>query len=225
MSAAVVLRDIYNLLLVHFGPQHWWPGESPFEIMVGAVLTQNTSWQNVEKAIANLKTAELLSPAVLAALPPEVLAEHIRPAGYHNLKAGRLKNLLALITGQGGVEALLAQPTALLRELLLSVKGIGPETADSIVLYAAGQPVFVVDTYTHRIFSRHGLIGEECDYFQLQDLFMDNLEEDAALFNEYHALLVRLGKEFCKKTKPKCEDCPLAVLARKNGKKGIDNAK
>jgi endonuclease-3 related protein len=212
MSAAAVLHEIHDLLLARFGPQHWWPGETPFEIMVGAVLTQNTSWQNVEKAVANLKEAGLLSPAALAELPPEVLAEQIRPAGCHNLKAGRLKNLLALIAAQGGVDALLAQPTAALRELLLAVKGIGPETADSILLYAAGRPVFVVDAYTHRICSRHGLIGEESDYFQLQELFMDNLAEDAALFNEYHALLVRLGKEFCKKSKPKCEDCPLAAL-------------
>lgn len=212
MSTAAVLREIHELLLARFGPQHWWPGETPFEIMVGAVLTQNTSWQNVEKAIANLKEAGLLSPAALTALPPEVLAEHIRPAGYHNLKAGRLKNLLALIAAQGGVEALLAQPTAALRQLLLAVKGIGLETADSIVLYAAGRPVFVVDAYTHRVCSRHGLIDEQGDYFQLQELFMDNMAEDVALFNEYHALLVRLGKEFCKKSKPRCKDCPLAAL-------------
>ncbi len=212
MSIAAVLHEIYDLLLARFGPQRWWPGETPLEIMVGTVLTQKTSWHNVEKAIANLKAAGLLSPAALAALPSELLAEQIRPAGYHNLKAGRLKNLLALIAAQGGVNALLALPTADLRELLLTVKGIGPETADSIVLYAAGRPVFVVDAYTHRICSRHGLIDEECDYFQLQELFMDNLAEDAALFNEYHALLVRTGKEFCRKSKPKCGDCPLTVL-------------
>jgi endonuclease III related protein len=212
MSTAAVLREIYALLLTRFGPQHWWPGETPFEIMVGAVLTQNTSWRNVEKAIANLKAAQLLSPVALAALPDEVLAEHIRSVGYHNLKAGRLKNLLALIAAQGGAEALLSQPTIALRELLLSVKGIGQETADSIVLYAANRPIFVVDAYTHRISSRHGLIDEESDYFQLQELFMNNLPEDAALFNEYHALLVRLGKEFCKKSKPRCEACPLAAL-------------
>jgi endonuclease-3 related protein len=214
MSAAALLREIYDLLLVRFGPQHWWPGETPFEIMVGAMLTQNTSWHNAEKAIANLKAAKLLLPDALAALPNETLAKHIRPAGYHNLKAGRLKNLLALIAAQGSVEALLSQPTAELRERLLAVKGIGPETADSILLYAANRPVFVVDAYTHRICSRHGLIDEESDYFQLQELFMNNLSEDADLFNEYHALLVRLGKEFCKKTRPKCEDCPLAILDR-----------
>ncbi len=205
-----VLHEIYHRLLAHFGPQHWWPGDSPFEIMAGAVLTQNTNWSNVAKAIVDLKATGKLDPAALAALPTAELAELIRPAGYHNLKAARLKNLLALIEEQGGVEALLAQPTAALRELLLGVKGIGPETADSIVLYAAGRPVFVVDTYTHRLLVRHGLISEDCDYFQMQELFMDNLEEDAVLFNEYHALIVRVGKEFCKKSKPDCAGCPLA---------------
>jgi len=210
VRTAAVLHDIYDRLLTHFGPQHWWPGDSPFEIMIGAVLTQNTSWSNVEKAVANLKAAGRLAPAALAALPAAELAALIRPAGYHNLKAARLKNLLVLIEGQGGAEALLAQPTATLRELLLGVKGIGPETADSIVLYAANRPVFVVDAYTHRILFRHGLISEDCDYFQMQELFMDNLEEDAAFFNEYHALLVRVGKEFCRKSKPNCNGCPLA---------------
>ncbi|MCW5199298.1 endonuclease III domain-containing protein [Desulfobulbus sp. F1] len=182
--------------------------------MIGAVLTQNTNWCNVEKAIANLKATELFSPAALSALPLETLAEYIHPAGYHNLKAARLKNLLALIEEQGGVQDLLNQPTTALRELLLAVKGIGPETADSIVLYAASKPIFVVDTYTSRILMRHGLIPEDSDYFQIQDLFMDNLEEDVVLFNEYHALLVRVGKEFCGKSKPKCEGCPLAELGK-----------
>jgi endonuclease-3 related protein len=209
MRTGDALREIYGRLFQHFGPQHWWPGETPFEVMIGAVLTQNTSWQNVEKAIANLKAAGLLSASALSALFAAELAEHIRPAGYYNIKAARLKNLLALIAEQGGVEDLLAQPTATLRQLLLSVKGIGPETADSIVLYAAAKPVFVVDAYTHRILSRHGLISEDCDYFQMQAVFMDHLEEDVAMFNEYHALIVRVGKEFCRKSKPKCEECPL----------------
>lgn len=213
MRAAAALQDIYERLLRHFGPQHWWPGETPFEVMIGAVLTQNTNWQNVEKAIANLKAAGLLSPEALSALPAEELAGHIRPAGYYNLKAGRLKNLLALIAAhEGGLDALLNQPAGILRAQLLAVKGIGPETADSMVLYAAGRPLFVVDAYTHRILARHGLIPEESDYFQMQALFMDHLAEDAALFNEYHALLVRAGKEFCRKSKPKCDGCPLAGL-------------
>jgi len=206
------LEEIYRRLLAHFGPQHWWPGETPFEVMVGAVLTQNTNWQNVEKAIANLKEAGLLSLPAMAALSQEELAEYIRPAGYYNIKAGRLRNLFAMIAEKwdNDVDYLLQQPASVLREQLLSVKGIGPETADSMVLYAAGKPVFVVDAYTHRILARHELITEEDDYFQIQELFMDNLPEDAALFNEYHALLVQAGKQFCKKSKPQCGGCPLS---------------
>ena len=209
---AADLKEIYHRMLDHFGPQHWWPGETPFEVMVGAILTQNTNWQNVEKAIANLKKAGLLSLSALAALPVEELAEYIRPAGYYNIKAGRLHNLFAMIAQQwdNDLDFLLQQPAAVLREQLLSVKGIGPETADSMVLYAAEQPVFVVDTYTHRILSRHEIIPEEADYFQIQEVFMDNLAEDTALFNEYHALLVQVGKHFCKKSKPQCGGCPLA---------------
>jgi endonuclease-3 related protein len=204
------LLNIYNILLDHFGPQHWWPGDTPFEVMVGAVLTQNTNWTNVSRAIDNLKEAGLLTPGALAALPEEILAQHIRPAGYFNLKAGRLHNLLALITEyEGGLDGLFAEDTASLRTLLLSVRGIGPETADSILLYAAERPVFVVDAYTHRILSRHALIAEEADYYEIQETFLDELPEDTALFNEYHALLVRLGKEFCKKSTPRCPDCPL----------------
>jgi endonuclease-3 related protein len=206
------LQEIYRLMSEHFGPQHWWPGDTSFEIMVGAVLTQNTNWKNVEKAIANLKAAGALSFAAMSALSKEELAEYIRPAGYYNIKAGRLQNLFSMIERQwdGDLDFLLAQPAAELREQLLSVKGIGPETADSIVLYAAGQPLFVVDTYTHRILSRHEIIPDEYDYFQIQELLMDSLEEDAVLFNEYHALLVQVGKNFCKKSKPKCATCPLS---------------
>ena len=206
------LEEIYRRLLAHFGPQHWWPGETPFEVMVGAILTQNTDWRNVEKAIANLKEAGVLSLPAMAALSAEDLAEYIRPAGYYNIKAGRLQNLFTMIAEnwENDLEYLLQQPASVLREQLLSVKGIGPETADSMVLYAAGQPIFVVDAYTHRILLRHELITEEYDYFQIQELFMDNLREDAALFNEYHALLVQVGKQFCKKSKPRCGGCPLA---------------
>lgn len=208
------LEEIYHRLLKHFGPQHWWPGDTPFEIMVGAILTQNTNWQNVEKALANLKEAKVLSLPALADLPVERLAEYIRPAGYYNIKAGRLQNLFAMIAEHwdNDLDYLLQQPATVLREQLLSVKGIGPETADSMVLYAAEQPIFVVDTYTHRILSRHELIAEDTDYFQLQEIFTDNLEEDVSLFNEYHALLVQVGKNFCKKSKPKCEKCPLAGI-------------
>ena len=211
MATAERLQLIYQRLLDHFGPQHWWPGETPFEILVGAILTQNANWQNVEKAIGNLKDAGMLSLEKMSALPVALLAEYIRPSGYYNIKAGRLRNLLEHINREheGDLEAFLGQPTDLLRQQLLSIKGIGPETADSMVLYAASRPVFVVDAYTHRILSRHGIIPEEYGYAEIQELFMDNLEADAALFNEYHALLVRIGKECCRKSKPACERCPL----------------
>ncbi len=211
MASDAVLREIYRRLYAHFGPQHWWPGETPFEILVGAILTQNANWRNVEKAIANLRDAGVLSLERMAELPVDLLAGYIRPSGYYNIKAGRLRNLLDHIVREHGadLDGFLAQPVRKLREELLSIKGIGPETADSMVLYAAGGPVFVVDAYTHRILSRHGLVGEDCGYRELQELFMDNLEEDAALFNEYHALLVRTGKEYCRKSSPRCKSCPL----------------
>lgn len=212
MHTSDQLQEMYNRLYDHFGSQDWWPADTPFEIMVGAILTQNTNWQNVEKAIANLKAAGLLSFAAMSILPVEELAGYIRPAGYYNIKAVRLQNFFALIEQQwdGDLEYFLDQPAAVLREQLLSVKGIGPETADSMVLYAAEKPIFVVDTYTHRILSRHGIIPEEYGYFEIQELIMDNLEEDTRFFNEYHALLVRAGKHFCKKSKPKCGQCPLS---------------
>ncbi len=211
MHTADQLQEIYNRMFDHFGCQDWWPGDSPFEIMVGAILTQNTSWQNVEKAITHLKEAGLLSLAAMSALPAEELAEYIRPAGYYNIKAGRLQNFFTMIkqNWDNDLDSFLALPTAELREQLLGVKGIGPETADSMALYAAEKPIFVVDTYTHRILSRHGIIPEEYGYFEIQELLMDNLEENTRFFNEFHALLVRTGNRFCKKSKPKCADCPL----------------
>ena len=203
--------EIYEILLNHFGPQDWWPGDSPFEIMVGAVLTQNTNWANVSKAIDNLKQENLLFFEKLHELPAALLAEKIRPAGYFNLKAARLKNLLDFICEEynGSLEAMFAEDTIGLREKILTVKGIGPETADSILLYAAHKPVFVVDAYTHRIFSRHSIIAEEEGYYEIQEYFALSLPEDVKLFNEYHALIVQLGKEFCKKSKPLCSQCPL----------------
>ncbi|MBU4260479.1 MAG: endonuclease III domain-containing protein [Proteobacteria bacterium] len=180
--------------------------------MVGAVLTQNTNWTNVSRAIGNLREENLLSLAALASLPEAVLADKIRPSGYFNLKARRLKNLLALISREepaGDLDRFFSLETISLREKLLSVKGIGPETADSILLYAAQKPVFVVDTYTYRMLTRHGLIGEETDYAEMQDLFVDSLPADVKLFNEFHALIVRLGKEYCKKSRPRCRECPL----------------
>lgn len=208
------LEHLYRIIYEHFGPQGWWPGESPFEVVVGAILTQNTNWKNVEKAITNLRDAGLLSLPALLELPQALLAEYIRPAGYYNVKAGRLRNLLTLIEEQydGSLEALLALPLEVLREQLLGVKGIGPETADSIALYAAGKPIFVVDTYTHRILLRHNLIDEDTDYHALQELFMDSLPVDVGLYGEFHALLVRTGNQFCKKTNPRCDSCPLNGL-------------
>lgn len=208
------IGTLYKVLFDHFGPQHWWPGETPIEIMVGAVLTQNTNWTNVSRAIDNLKQAGLLSFEKLLAAPPAELAALIKPSGYYNLKTSRLKNLLTHIhtNCNGSLAHLFALETAELRQILLSAKGIGPETADSIILYAANKPVFVVDAYTHRILFRHQMLPEETSYAEVQELFTSTLPEDAALFNEYHALLVRLGKEFCRKRAPRCSDCPVKDL-------------
>ncbi len=204
------LLDIYQALLDAFGPQHWWPGESPFEVMVGAVLAQNTAWTNVSRAIANLRDEGLLSLPAMAALPLEELARRIRPSGYFNQKALRLKHLVLHVERHHtDLETFFNQEAGALREELLGLKGIGPETADSILLYAAAKPIFVVDAYTHRILSRHHLVAEEADYHAIQELFMDNLPEAVPLYNEYHALLVRLGKEYCKKSNPRCDECPI----------------
>lgn len=207
------LLEIYQTLLDSFGPQHWWPGETPFEVAVGAILTQNTSWFNVEKAIANLKAAGCLDAAKLHELDAADLEKLIRPAGYFRVKAKRLKNFIDWLCNEygGDLRNLEGVSTARLREDLLSISGIGPETADSILLYALDRPIFVVDTYTARVMVRHGLIGADLDYQQLQDLFMSNLEPDVALFNEFHALLVMTGKDYCK-PKPRCSPCPLEAL-------------
>lgn len=198
------------MLFSHFGPRHWWPGETPFEVMVGAILTQNTNWKNVEKAILNLKGAGLLDPFKINKLTPSKLSEFIRPAGYFRVKAARLKNFIRFFVDNydGDENAMAKLDLSRLREELLSVKGIGPETADSILLYALGKPIFVVDAYTKRILLRHNLCNEEDGYNELQDLFLSALPEDVSLFNEYHALIVEAGKNFCKKT-PLCERCPL----------------
>jgi endonuclease-3 related protein len=201
-------------MLAAFGPQHWWPGESPFEIIVGAVLVQNTAWRNVERAITNLRDAGVMEPHALHALPPAELAELIRPAGYYQVKTKRLRNLLKFIIDEydGSLEAMFSTSLGTLREQLLSVHGIGPETADAILLYAGGLPTFVVDTYAHRILARHGWIGYDADYHEIKDLFEATLPADAALFNEYHALLVRIGKDYCRRSIARCETCPLAPL-------------
>ena len=207
------LTEIYQLLFDHFGPQNWWPGETQFEIITGAILTQNTNWANVEKAIANLKSAHLLTPEKLCHLNVSELAELIRPAGYYNIKAKRLKSFVSWLfhSYDGQLENLENLHTDRLRAELLAIKGIGRETADSILLYALGRLIFVVDAYTARVAVRHRLIEPDADYEQLRELFQSNLPQDSQLFNEYHALLVRVGKEFCR-PKAQCSRCPLEKL-------------
>lgn len=205
------LSIIYKKLYSSFGPQRWWPADSAFEVMVGAILTQNTNWQNVEKAINNLKELRLLNLKRLYQLPQKKLAALIRPAGYYNIKARRLKEFINFY--QANAKRISSQDTGALRRSLLAVYGIGPETADSILLYALGRPVFVVDAYTKRIFSRHGFIKEGASYEEVQDLFMRNLKKDVKLFNEYHALIVKLAKDFCLKNKPRCQACPLKDIS------------
>jgi len=207
------LTEIYQLLLERFGPQNWWPGETQFEIIVGAILTQNTNWANVEKAIANLKSAHLLTPEKLYHLDISTLRGLIRPTGYYNIKAKRLKNFEKWLfeNYDGQLINLENLDTDRLRAELLTIKGGGPETADSILLYAFSRPIFVVDAYTARVAVRHGLIEPGADYEQLRELFQSNLPLDTNLFNEYHALLVKVGKEFCK-PKAQCSGCPLEKL-------------
>lgn len=204
------LSDLYERLHGRYGPQHWWPADTPFEVLVGAVLTQNTSWRNVARAIENLKAAGVLELAAMRALPRPELAELIRPAGYYNLKERRLRNLLdAMALDFGGeLSALFGLGLAPARQRLLAVNGVGPETADSILLYAGGLASFVIDAYTKRVLTRHGLAHEKSGYDEMRALFMDHLPHDAALFNEYHALFVTLCKRRCAKGSPHCEGCP-----------------
>lgn len=216
-----LLMAFYRQMLAALGPSNWWPGETAFEICLGAILTQNTNWQNVEKAISNLKQRDLLTPQALYALGERELAELIRPAGYFRVKARRIRHFLDFLhqgtaQDQGlpgpGLGSLQSLDMATLRRALLQVKGIGPETADSMLLYAFDRPSFVVDAYTARIFHRHGLVPENVGYDELKAFFMDVLDPDVALFNEFHALIVRVGKDWCKKKKPLCPGCPLQEL-------------
>ena len=200
------LRELFEVLRLHYGPQHWWPGDSVFEIMVGAVLTQNTAWTNVERAIGNLKSHDLLFLDAIGRLGREELAQLIRPAGYFNVKAQRLHNLCEFLQAQGGETSLSRMADGPLRESLLGVNGVGPETADDIMLYAFERPVFVIDAYTRRLFSRIGLIAGDESYEKLRSFFESNLESNVDLFNEYHALIVRHGKNICTK-KPRCGEC------------------
>ena len=213
------LMEVYDRLFEAFGPQQWWPGRTPLEVMVGAVLVQNTAWANVERAIDNLREEGLLSLEALHTLRPEDLAETIRPAGYYRLKAGRLRNLIDFVFERydGSIEAMRVTDPTQLRSELLEVRGIGQETADSILLYALNTPTFVVDTYTHRVLARHGWIDYDADYHRIKEHFESELPTDVSLYNEYHALLVRVGKDFCRKTSPKCELCPLYSLLPESG--------
>ncbi len=205
------LMRIYQKLYAAFGPQDWWPARSSFEVILGAILAQNTSWQNVQSAILELKTKRLLTIRKIRSIPVNRLALAVRSSGFYNVKALRIKEFVGFLWSHysGSIKKMSQQKLIPLRRQLLAVKGIGPETADSILLYALNKPVFVVDAYTQRIFSRHKLIKPEADYAAVQNIFMDNLKCQAKLFNEYHALLVRLGKDFCHKQNPKCEACPL----------------
>ncbi len=207
----VTLDDIYQRLYQAYGPQHWWPAESPFEVMIGAVLVQNTAWNNVSLAIENLREANLLTPQALHRTAPAELEQLIRPAGYFRMKTQRLRNLLDYLFNQhdGSLEQMFATDLETLRTDLLAINGIGPETADSILLYAANKPIFVVDTYTNRVLKRHGWMEYEADYHAIQDHFQAALEPHVNLYNEYHALLVRVGHLHCRK-KPNCDECPLA---------------
>ncbi|SOB57257.1 conserved protein of unknown function [Pseudodesulfovibrio profundus] len=211
MTSAATTRSMYEAMLDALGPSDWWPGDTPFEVMVGAILTQNTNWSNVEKAISNLKEHDLLAPFQMAELPLKDLAKLIRPAGYYNVKARRLANLLNFLKNEVAydIQALKEYPLHALRPKLLSINGIGPETADSILLYALEKPSFVIDAYTFRMMSRHGFVFEGMEYHELQTLFMDALPEDVATYNECHALIVRIGKQWCKKRNPLCQTCPL----------------
>ena len=191
---------IYDILLEAYGPRGWWPGDGPFEVTIGAILTQNTAWANVEKALGNLKAKKYLSPKALADLPEKKLATLIRPSGYYNQKAKKIKNFLDFFFSKysGSIKMMARNNLWDMREELLAVKGIGDETADSILLYALEKPIFVVDAYTIRIFCRLGYLGERATYRDAQKLFMDSLPPDVELYNEYHALIVALGHRVCK---------------------------
>jgi endonuclease-3 related protein len=210
MNVSNRIKEFYDSLYNRYGPQNWWPAESELECILGTILTQNTSWKNVEKAFENLKSRGLISVEKLDSIPTKKLANLIRPSGYFNQKAIKIKAFISFVkkTYNGDLGKMFDEDTHELREKLLRIKGIGPETADSILLYALKKPVFVIDAYTYRILSRHSMIPKEISYQEMQDLLMDSLPEDIQVFNDYHALLVRVGKEHCKR-KALCKGCPL----------------
>lgn len=210
---AETLLEMYRLSRARFGHQNWWPGQTPLEVCVGAILTQNTNWTNVEKSILNLRRAGVLSVEALHSLDQAQLAEYIRPSGYFNIKAKRLKNFIRAVHEHSGddLEAFFNRSVSALREELLAINGIGRETADSMILYAAGKPTFVVDTYTFRILLRHRLIDTDADYESIKDLLESSLPSDLDLYNDFHAQFVAIGKSYCKPT-ARCEGCPLEAM-------------
>jgi len=210
-----LLMKIYDKLYQTYGPRYWWPGETPFEVMVGAILTQNTSWRNVEKAIQHLRGKGVLNIEGIHQLKKSELASLIKPSGYYRIKADRLKAFVNFLfeNYSGNIKEMRKEELGTLRQKLLRVKGIGPETADSILLYGLKKPIFVVDAYTKRVLLLHRLISERALYEEVQRLFMDHLPHDEKLFNEYHALFVHLGKTVCKKM-PRCDVCPIKGIER-----------
>ena len=205
------LAQFYEALNAKMGPLHWWPGKTRFEVIVGAILTQSTAWSNVERAIANLRSEGLLDPSALQRIPIKRLEQLVRPSGYYRRKARKLKAFVRFLESEfgGSLDRMFHQPTTVLREKLLAVHGIGPETADSILLYAGKHPIFVIDAYTRRIFSRHHLLGLGASYEEAQDFFHRHLSREVPLFNQYHALLVETGKRWCRPREARCEACPL----------------
>ncbi len=204
------ILDVYKRLESHFGPRHWWPADTPFEVIVGAILTQNTAWNNVVMAIDNLKEEGVLDIGGIHSIPQNRLEKLVKPSGFFRIKAGRLKSFVRfLFENYGGeLNELLSLDIGPLRSELLGINGIGKETADSIILYAAGRPSFVVDAYTKRIFSRLGVLGKDAEYDEIKAFFEERLPHDSKIYNEFHALIVETAKNICKK-KPLCERCPL----------------
>ena len=221
--AAEALRDYFETLRAELGPQHWWPARKQFEVIVGAILTQNTAWVNVERAMANLRRARLLSTGAMERVSLPRLERKVRPSGYFRQKAKKLKAFLGFLRANfgGSLAQMFRTPPEELRAMLLEVYGIGPETADSILLYAGRLPVFVVDAYTRRILLRHELISEQAEYEEIRQLFERSLPRDAAQWNEYHALLVQVGKNWCRPGTPRCKECPLAAYLPADARRKI----
>ncbi|RMG91294.1 MAG: endonuclease III domain-containing protein [Zetaproteobacteria bacterium] len=213
------LLDMYRRLYSAYGPQHWWPADSPFEVCIGAILTQNTNWSNVEKAIKRLRHATALDPESLNQMPSEQLMNLIRPAGFYRQKCWRLKAFIRFILDHGGLAKLATLETGTLRSMLLAIHGIGPETADSMLLYAWTRPVFVVDAYTKRLLARLGFLPHKVSYDQVQCLFHKHLPRDADMFNEFHALIVEHAKQHCRHV-PRCHGCPLGARCIQASERG-----